>query len=482
MDPKPERAPPRPVASRALLHGSVVQVVGKALVLGFQLLTFALMTRLLGLGGFGDLSAGLAMTGAFEAIAEFGLTSTLVLRFSESDDARGLMLSGVIATAATSVGGLAVAVPAVLVLFPSGAQEAFWLLIPSSLVTLLGASLSAYWQHQLAFGRLLRANATGQLISAALVGVALELGRQWSEPGRLLAVGIALALAACATVGMLLPRALVVHAPQPRAVRWREARAVMSGALPLGIAGSLSLLHVRADQIILATMGYRNGLADYAVGYQVLQGIVIGVGSIGVVGFALMARSRGTERALQCRRSITILCSIGVIAAFGMALFAPLAVAVLGGRSFSGAIRVCRLLAPVVVISLANTMAGRALIVEGRARLLGLVAALGLSVNVGLNLLLIPLMGIDGAATATVVSELFGAVLVTLIASRILPSSQPRLLLGATIFGATGSILAMAWLPRWGVYLSLGLAVLTLVATGILSVRAWSPRSAVRTV
>jgi len=87
----------------------------------------------------------------------------------------------------------------------------------------------------------------------------------------------------------------------------RDVVAILLGAFPLGIAGAISLLHVRADQLVLAGMHYRNGLANYAVSYRALEAIVGGITTVSVVAFSTMSRSPAEERAERARTATTLL-------------------------------------------------------------------------------------------------------------------------------------------------------------------------------
>lgn len=452
-------------------------MAGKVASLLLQLASFACLTRLLGASRFGDLAAGLAAVGMLAAIAEFGLTATLVVQLSRTHSPRELLRAGRLASAISGAVGLVVVALAVYLLFPPRSRLSFWVLLPSSAVELASIVLLAYWQYRLSFGRLARAAVSGQAAAAASLGVLLLAGRRWDETIQLLAVGSCLLLAALVTLALLRPPGLGPPERQSLADQLSGARAVLVGALPVGFAGSLSLVHMRADQVVLATLGYRRALASYAVAYQVVQGVVVGLGTVGVVGFTLMARGGEGERAGHSRRAVALLCVLGVLGAFGVVQLSPVAVEVLGGRHYTGAVRACRLLAPVVMLSVANTMAGRVLIVAGRARLLGAVAGSALALNVALCLVLVPRLGIAGAATATVASEALGVLLVVVFAERALATSQPILLLLWSILGTTASVLVADWVPH-GAPLALGMGALTLLGTSWLSWIAWDRRGA----
>ncbi len=467
------------LSGRSLVSGSAVQMGGRAAAIVLQAASVALLTRLLGQARFGDFSAGLATVGIVAAVAEFGLTAMAVVRMGRGEAARSVVRSCALASLVTGLVGLAIAVPTSFALFDASKRLALWVLLPGTAVELGGIGLVAYWQHRLAFARNALASAAGQAVGCALVAVVLLDGRRLGESAQFLAVGGAMLAASATVVALLVPRGPDRLAGAPRSPAARDVRSLLLAALPLGLAGSLSLMHMRADQVILAALGYRRSLASYAIAYQVLQGVVVAVGSVGAVGFSFMAASSSGDRARHARRSAALLCDLGVVASAGVALLAPVAVYLLGGSSYDGALHVSRLLAPVVVLSVGNTMAGRVLIVEGRARSLVYVASGALLVNVALCLLLIPRYGIGGAAVATVSSEALGAALVVAIAERAVPTSQPVAILVVAAVGSTAAALTSAS-SSGGVPVSLGLWAATLVGCLLLSREAWSRRDPLR--
>ena len=372
-----------------------------------------------------------------------------------------------------------IVVPVASLTFSGPQRAALWVLLPASLFSLWGTALLAYWQHRLSFVRTVRAALIGQVLSAGVLAALLLVARHWAETEQLLAIGACFLLGAALTFTLLVPRDLAAReGSSTRVSPLAGVTVLLLGALPLGISSSLSLLHIRADQIILASLGYRKGLADYAVAYQIIQGVIILLGSVAVVGFPLMARSEGPRRSAYSRQSVALLVVAGVLGAIAVVFLAPVGVLLLGGHRYSGAVRSCRLLAPVVVLSVANTMAGRVLILERRLLQLCLVTAPGLALNVALNLVLIPHLGVAGAASATVASEALGVVLVVLLANRALPGSQPAALLLVATAGTGAAVLVDVWVRTDGRPIGLGIGAVTTVATAIVGWRTWQSGAA----
>jgi O-antigen/teichoic acid export membrane protein len=463
----------RPASStRQLARGSALQMANRAATLLLQLGTLSLLTRFLGQLRFGDLAAGLAVVDVFEGVAEFGLSATIVLHLSEGRHPAKVLRTGLAASTAMGLAGLVLIIPITELLIAPTARAAVWVLLPSSLTVLATVGLGAYWQHRLSFGRLLAANVSSQVcILSGMAVLALSV-RHADERSQLLGVGLVFFVGALVAATVQLPRETRSLYTSIR-ISVREVSDLLALALPVGVATSVSLLHVRADQVVLAVLDLRRGLANYALAYQVLQGTVIAANAVTNVGYALMARANGSERVTRSSQSAILLCSLGLLGSFGMALFSPLLIGLLGGHHYSGAIRACRLLAPVAVWSAANVTPGNVLIVERRARLLGWVAGGALLLNATLCLALVPVMGIAGAATATVATEALGTLAVVRLASARLPKSQPVGVILCAGGGATATLLVASWCGSTGIAAAVFLGLATLAGTAVLSVNAW---------
>jgi O-antigen/teichoic acid export membrane protein len=456
---------------RLLLSGAAVQTSGRLLTLALQLVCLVFATRLLGHAGFGDLAAGVAAAGIAEAVGEFGLTSTLILRFGEGHHPRLVVRSGVFASFATVAFGLLLVTPIAFTVLSSEQRLAYAALLPGSILSLLAVSCLAYWQYELSFARVVRSNVIAQAIGTVVLFGALVVGHHWSETAKLAAIGGSQALAAALVLALLWPRHLPAIGKNQSTEQGKAVVAILFGAFPLGIAGAISLLHVRADQLVLAGMHFRNGLANYAVAYRALEAIVSGIGTVSVVAFSLMSRSSAEQRAGRARTTTVLLIGAGTLGSMGFALAAPIIVPILGGTSYTGAVRSCRLLAPVVVMSVSNVMAGRVLIAAHRAQLLVGIAFSGLALNVLLNLLLIPHLGTAGAATATVTTEGLGALAVAWVAEHKERGSQPLTMLFGAIFGVTSALLLWSWAGASGRIVGLVLGAVTAAIVTLVTLR-----------
>jgi len=255
--------------------------------------------------------------------------------------------------------------------------------------------------------------------------------------------------------------------------RWRQ---ILILSASLGAIQIINLLYLKADTLLLSKMASARAVGLYGVAYNFTSFILVVPTLIATSVMPLLATSSGDRFALLLRRMEQSLAVLGVVAVMTTVLFAPQAITILSGRHFLGAAPSLRLLALSCFFSYLCTALGYAAVACNRHHRMIFVSAVGLVLNVGLNLLLIPRFGINGAATATLISEFVALLGVRFIFGRDVGadlslskiSVRPVVVgIGVTLFARYvllgswhASIVTVAWAPAI-VIIFLGLLALT---------------------
>ena len=119
----------------------------------------------------------------------------------------------------------------------------------------------------------------------------------------------------------------------------------------------------------------------------------------------LMATSSGERFEKLLRRTGHGLAVLGAASVMVTVLFAPQAIDILSGHRFLVRSTALRLLGLSCYFSYLNSALGYAAVACNRHHRLVVVSAIGLVLNVGLNIALIPTLGINGSALSTLISE-----------------------------------------------------------------------------
>jgi O-antigen/teichoic acid export membrane protein len=241
---------------------------------------------------------------------------------------------------------------------------------------------------------------------------------------------------------------------------WRE---VFARSASLGAIQVINLLYLRADTLLLSKMAKPRAVGLYGVAYSFINFVVVAPSLILTSVMPLMATSSGEKFGRLLRRTEHSMAVLGAAAVMITVLFAPQSIAILSGHRFLGASTALRLLGLSCYFSFLNTALGFAAVSCNRHHRLVVVSAVGLVLNVALNIVLIPRYGINGSALATLISEFISLVGVRYIFAKDVGSSvsltrmslRPVLVgAGVTFFSRYvllhswhASILTVLWAP-----------------------------------
>jgi len=195
----------------------------------------------------------------------------------------------------------------------------------------------------------------------------------------------------------------------------------------------LQFLVQRVDVLLISVLLDLRALGLYAVAYGVAELLLLLPQRFGNLYLARVAGQ--PEGSPQSAREIPLSTSAVVLgtaaAAVFLALAAPWAIQVFYGRSFAGSVKPFLLLLPGVCALAAGSVQNAYLSGAGRLDVNARVAALGLILNVALNLLLIPGYGIAGAAVASSLTYGFQALWLIHTVARLASASPLAMLTSA---------------------------------------------------
>jgi O-antigen/teichoic acid export membrane protein len=265
----------------------------------------------------------------------------------------------------------------------------------------------------------------------------------------------------------------------------RGIKEALGPSLTLGASRGLALLSFNFDTLMLGFLLSSTAVGLYSAAYRPLTAPLTISATYGMGLFPALSRAisensqQFTELVLRSLRLTAIgAIPIGVTGSF---LAVPL-VDLLFGADYAGAAPVLQVLSWSAALVLLRVTFRQALAASGRQRLDLICAAAATSVNVGLNLILIPIFGIMGAATATLVSEVVWVSAAIYSSSRLVPAPAVLMQLARpTVAGAAmaGCFLLTVNLPWLLQLLIAGAAYLfVLLLLGEKEVRSWVPRLA----
>jgi O-antigen/teichoic acid export membrane protein len=379
--------------------------------------TLLLIAQQVPVDQFGQFALAFAVVEVTRQLADFGIETVAVRAVARAtDDA-----ARVVGTAVALKGGLAVLGYATLVVVlagpyrDTGAAEVGSILGVAVAAAAISSAMAIHFQARLRMAAFVWTSISGGV--AALVLVLALVGLQAATLGWL-ATSLVAGEGLAATLGVAaLRRERVALAFSRATARW-----MLASAWPLALAQVLVIAYFRVDMLVLARV------VDVAeVG---LFGVIVRIAEpVGMIPAAIAASlygalsplwgARGADATRLYRVVLAVVVAYGIVAAGVLASFAPVLLAWVVPR-YVAAGPALQILAWSLVFMSANMVTTAALNSLGRHRLVTGIAGGTLIFAVLANVLLIPWLGIQGAALATVLTEAWNCTLQSLCLLRVI--------------------------------------------------------------
>lgn len=390
---------------------TLVQGLGKIIVLVLSLLTTGILTRTLGLGGYGEYAFITALILFFGTVSDWGTNIIAVREASQRKDERPEIFGSTVFFRLL-LAGIALALVNLLIrvnpdwrTFTAPVTIGSFVLLALSLKTSLGAIFQTLLRYDLS----VIVEIASSLLFLLLVLFSLSLGITLSA----VIFSWLLATAAASLVGLFFARRLspVIWGLNPRIVRRIFWEAAPAGALFLFFN-----LYNRIDTVLLQYFKGAEAVGIYGLAYKIYDNLVVGAAFLMNAMFPLVsagfaAAGKGLRTKTYYQKSFDLLLGGGLAVFFVFFFLSPFLIKLLGGNEFLPAAGVLRILLFATVISYINHLTGYSLIAFGRQKTSMFIALAALVLNVLGNLLFIPLYSYTAAAVITIATEGFVLVL-----------------------------------------------------------------------
>ena len=425
--------------ARQVAWNTVAQALARVVTAAFGAVTVVLLTRHLGVDGYGSYVAATAYALLLTAFADWGIATLLARDLSQQwDRAQGTVANALALRLFLSLPILTLAALAIPLVFAgegnAETRRAAVVALPLVVVLAVSTTLTAIFQAKLALQRVALAEVVAQAATLLLVVATLLAGRGVYAVVAATVTGLALQAALLA----LLARRFL---PLSLGFDFASWRRMLVRSLPLGIALILNTLYFRIDALLLAALREPHEVGIYGVAYRFLELLTAFPFFFVSTVFPLLAAAvhDGNLDLVRgiAQRSFDVLAAAAVPLVFGIVAIAPELVELVGGDEFAAAAAPLRMIAVGAGLIFVNGLLGYLLIAADRQR-----AALWLNVavlvfNVALNLALIPRYGYNAAADVATASEILIVAGTLMMARRFVgfvPS--PRVTLKALVAGA----------------------------------------------
>jgi O-antigen/teichoic acid export membrane protein len=423
-------------ASRSrIARTAVILLIGRGMNLLLGVAGVALLARALGPDEFGVWSTALAFVGIFGFLTDMGLGRAATLRMADDHEREARWLGALVGTvAAASAIAIVVTIGAIPLLGGTGHVEEVTLILALTLLGAAPGAIMAVFDSRVRAGIRMALLTFGSVAWLAAI-IVLEL----SDAG-------VVAFATAFLVVSLLTAALEWLVTRRYAhIELRKGRSLwrplIKVALPIGLAGTLVTVYYRIDSVLVFTIKGSDEAGIYGAAYRFLDPVQFLPISVMAAVFPVLSALHSSDpdrvrRLVQRGGEYLLIGSLGILAAT-IALAGPLVDLLLGDGFERSATVLPILMLAFVFISL-GYLGGYLTPIVGKQWRLVLYASVGVVVNIGLNLLLIPPHGAVGAAWATAATELVVNVLTLVTAFRALHFTPALGRAAMTVVAAAG--------------------------------------------
>jgi O-antigen/teichoic acid export membrane protein len=432
------------VSGRRIARNTTVQATADAIGKVASLAFYVVMARRLGQEQFGDFTFALSLVLLCTVFAGFGVAE-LIARTLAKDPSVGsrLLTDGIIAVGAFgALGAAAAVVVAAVADYDAVVVETTAVLAVAAVVELVSKIFYATFQGL----EDMAPAATSLLIQrffTAIVGI-----------GVLLAGAGLVAAAAVYLAGALLAQAHAAFRLARRRIRPHRtispagARALVTASVTIGVTILLNTALFRIDATILSAIKGNAAVGIYGAAYRLLESTLFLSWAFVTALLPVMARlsrtsspTLGEVYTVGFKLIAVVLLPLGAI----FVAFAHPIVELIYTSAYLDAVSAVRWLGGAVALYGVSYLASHLLIAQSRPDALPWVNGIVLTVNVVLNLIVIPRWSYDGAAAVTSISEGMLAIGLVTLARRLTgPVPVVRIFAGPLV--ATGAIALVAYL------------------------------------
>ncbi len=387
------------ILNTSWLFGDRILRMGVGVIVGIW------VARYLGPEMFGLLNYATAFVALFGVLATLGLNSIVVRDLVQNSESTNEVLGT--SFILQLFGGLLAYVLVVLVIYFAKPEDE----LARTVVIILGFSLVfrcfdtvRYWFESRVQSKYIVWVENGIFLFLALTQGVLVL----LQAPFMAFVWVNFANAILVATGLLYVYTLYAGSVTSWGIDLRYARALLKEGWPLLLSGIAIMVYMRIDQIMLGQMLGNEAVGIYSVAIRMSEvWYFIPVAIVASVFPAVIkAKEKSTglyQKRLQNLYDLMVL--VGLSVAIPMSFVAGYLIVMLFGKDYvaAGTVLAIHIWAGVFVsLSVVNT---KWLILDGFQKNIFYMALFGAVINVAANWLLIPLLGINGAALGTVLSQ-----------------------------------------------------------------------------
>lgn len=405
-----------------IAKNTIVQILGRVGVIATTIITTAILTRLLGISGYGNYVFIVSLLMFFVTLADWGTGLIFVREATKNDsDQHHFFGNALIFRLITSLVCLFV-LNGLIILLPELRPLASPLRIASLILIFISikTSSSIVFQTKLKFEFM----AMVEVIISSLFLLSLLLLFIFSKKSINLDIVFTIFLLVNiigSAISFYWSKKLASYTCR---VDTKLIRQILVESLPTGALLLIFSIYNRIDIIILQLLKGSDAVGVYGLAYKVHDNLILGAAYLAGSLFPIISKfaisQNGSSENLKniYQKIFHLLVFFGGIMFLGTFILSPMIIQIIGGPDFLPSVTILRILIFATFISYFNHLTGYTLIALGKQRVSLLIAVITLLWNVSLNILLIPYFSYIASAMITISTELLVFILTSIYLSK----------------------------------------------------------------
>jgi O-antigen/teichoic acid export membrane protein len=377
---------------------SSAEIVSK--VLGF--LTTAYLARRIGVDGFGDYGFVVAVYTYFALIANPGYDIVGARETARSEkEPSGILASFFILKSGSAVVSFALLLLVCLFAPFSSAVKQLLMLQGLALFT-IPFTFQFFFRARNQMNIVAISRFAQSLMYFLFIVAGVQSAGDLPRVPVFFAVSSALALIPMA--GVLRKNFVWMHS-----IRWEQLRAYCISAVTVGAASMCVQVYLNIDTVLLGVFKTSREVGLYTSAYKIVT-LASAIPNLLFVSYLPYLVSVKNAAAKEWKTFILTMCIIGLPTGIIIGIYAPEFITILYGSAYDGAVLPLRLLSLDIVAVFVSITFAQPLLLLGKEKKYLSIVAWSAGLNLLLNVFLIPLYGMTGAALTTLFAESLVAV------------------------------------------------------------------------
>ena len=401
---------------KTVAYNTLVQLVAKIISMGLTLITTVIITRALGKEGYGQFSIMQTLPALFFILSDFGLNATALKKIHKNGTNAQSLYQTIISIRPILSLILIVLLNVIVAFLPYSNflkigvfMSSFWILTQS-----LFSGTNLIFQYKQRYDLASIGYILGSVLTTFLVYGFIKLGLDV----RFLSFSYVLGGLATFIVNAHI---LTKHGFSTKLTfsifsDKKTLSTLLSGSIPLGLMFVFSQINFKADGILLSLLNLParfnlsniDSVAIYALPYKVFEvSLAVPTFIMNASYPVFVARLQQSRQDLNAvvLKTVKLTTLLGLAASITLIVFAPLAIAVLGGAQFSQSVQVLKILGMGLFLFYITQPLAYYLVTIEKQKVLPVVYIVGAVFNVTANVLFIPKYSFYTSAYITWLSE-----------------------------------------------------------------------------